>query len=88
MDKFWEWMFDKKYAVSCYYTQYHEDKVEGIFIPKTYGLEFTHQMLIGYMIEYLSNYKHIDIKIPIGQSNYFDNIEELYINLTKKIKLL
>lgn len=75
MNKFWEWMKEKKYAIeNCGYCIINNDT--GTFIHST------KQMLIGYMIEYIL------AKAP-GEWSYMiigKSIEDIYNLCTERIE--
>ncbi len=81
MEKFYEWMFKKGYK--------QHGSVSGhdmYYEPMNQHNEPTQQMLIGYMIEYLLNFKYMELRIPFGENKLFNSIDELYEDLKQKIE--
>ena len=82
MKKFWEWMRNKKYV---YIDNYNHKFLENC-IDKCSN-QFTKQMLIGYMFEYIFEQNKLIIDIP---KEYFifghKNIYTLYKQLKQMIK--
>ena len=87
MNKFWEWMEKKGYK------SLYGDKSSNI-IENEYGQKVipTKQMLIGYMIEYVSKHKHWKEykSLPVMQIDVFlgSRNKSLYSDLTKVIKYI
>ena len=59
MDKFWNWMFSKEYCVDAYGGTGVERKGAGAYIPGSGMANFTNQMIIGYMSEFLLEHKYL-----------------------------
>jgi len=76
MKTFWAWMQYKCYSYS------DEDDIGYIQINGRDSFVLTHQMLVGYMFEYLmERYKDaVEVDLGIGS-----NIEEFYESLKKNI---
>ena len=83
MNKFWEWMKEKKYSKN-YVVMFSGKKGTLGPIPK--------QMMIGYMLEYLTEEKGQAMGIGTAdnkriQEGYaFESIEQYYHRLVKEIK--
>lgn len=59
MNKFWDWMFNKRYCVDAYGGTGIDRKGEGAYIPGSDRCKFESQMLIGYMAEFLLENKFL-----------------------------
>ena len=78
MNKFWKWMKIKEYS------KYREDE-NKYYINWDYD-EFTKQMLIGYMIEYLIEHNELIIEISKEYFIYgYRNIDTVYKQLENLI---
>lgn len=84
MDKFWKWMKEKNYGTkySLYSTGWECNNGDSDCELTNY----TKQMLIGYMIEYLceeiSAYWSLVCKLPSS----YDDIDSIYNNLKSQIE--
>ena len=77
MDKFWKWIIKKGYGSINGYTKKH-------LLHSGQAVEPTKHMLIGYMIEYLSEVMTSGEAMLIGRNKW--EIDKAYRDLEEKIE--